>query len=107
MPEEEKLTEEDRTAARDFTLARLAIARGYAGAICTGLDHIILTFAHGEHDPKGADRIAALDEMSEMSGLLSRALEAAQDLIEDVDFTEGEPDIPEGDGYDEEGAGDE
>lgn len=100
MPEE-KVTPEEATAAREFVLARLAVARAYASALGAGVDTCVVLFVDGGEDPTGAERVQTLDHLVELSGLFARAIEAAQDLIDDVDFTEGEPDFPEGDGFDE------
>ena len=93
----------DPSAARDFVLARLAAARARVAAIEKGIDACIACFLIEKLDPTGKDRADLLDDLAEEAGCLSRALEAAQELLEDVDPKEGEPDLPEGDEFDQDG----
>ena len=86
---------------RDFVMARLAAGRAYATSAIAQLDECLGFFVDPELDGDGKERTELLEGVVEDAGLLSRAIEAAQELLGDIDFTEGEPDLPEGDGYDE------
>jgi hypothetical protein len=93
---------EEKTAARDFVMARLGAARACVGAASTEIDNALGCFVSPEDDKKGEERGGAMESAVDLLGEAVRAVEAAQDMLEDVDFSEGEPDLPEGDGEDPE-----
>lgn len=87
---------------RDFVLARLAAARGFVGMIQSDLDDCLQLFLGPEEDKDGKQREEAIAIMVDSAGLLSRSLEAAQEMLSETDPKEEEPDLPEGDEFDEE-----
>lgn len=87
---------------RDFVLARVAAARNHAADMVSALDDYITLAINPDEDKKGETRKELLEAVLDDAGYLSRAVEAAQDL--EYDFTEGEPEIPQEDGFDDDGA---
>lgn len=89
---------------RDFIMARLAAARGHLSVATEALDGCLTLFLFPDEDKDGSERSEALDIISESAGEFSRAIEAAQTLLEGLDkkqLAEEEPDLPEGDEFDE------
>jgi hypothetical protein len=89
---------------RDFILARLAAARGHLAAATDALDNCINFWIWPDEDKGGKERADLLDVVSEAAGELSRAAEAAQTAMEGLSKDElkaEEPDLPEGDEFDE------
>ena len=91
--------------ARDFIMARLGAARAYSALIAEQIDECLSLFIEPDEDRDGKERIDLLESISEVSGLLSRAVETAQTGFETLgksELREGEPDLPEGEEFDEE-----
>jgi hypothetical protein len=89
---------------RDFIMARLAAARGHIYVATEALDDCINGFLFPAEDKDGSERSEALDIVSSAAGELSRAVESAQTLLESLDkkqLSEEEPDLPEGDEFDD------
>jgi len=93
--------EEERTAARDFCMARLAACRGALAIATDGLDEALALFIDPEGDAKGKTRSELLEGIDDAIGLAARAVQAAQALFEEIDPKEGEPDPDEDDGDDD------
>ena len=68
---------------RDFTLARLAIARGSLQAAIEAIDDCVGAFANPESDKRGKDRRELIGDALECTGTANRALEAAEQEIKD------------------------
>jgi hypothetical protein len=89
---------------RDFIMARLAAARGHLAVAADALDGCLGLFLFPVDDKDGAERNEALDIISESAGEVSRSVEAAQTLFDGLDkkqLVEEEPELPEGDEFDE------
>ncbi len=84
-------TEEIDPRARDFVIARIAIARTDARAAVEQLDEALALFSDPDEDPKGKDRNESLAEALELLGRATRAAESAEDKIGAVDPEAGEP----------------
>lgn len=84
--------DEERTLARDFTLARLAVCRGHLASSMAALDEALALFADPDEDAKGKDRKELLEGIDESLGGAATALQMAQVSWEDCDPAEGEPD---------------
>jgi len=97
-----KKDKEEATAARDFVMARLGACRGSMAIAGDALDQTLSLFVDPDDDKKGEARVELLDTVDLALGEAARAVQAAQELLDDVDPKEGEPDLPEGDGHDEE-----
>jgi len=94
---------EEQSTQRDFVLARLAAARAHSARISEGLESCIDFFLFPEEDEDGEGRKEILEALLDDIGGLTRSVDAAQTGCEgDFDFSEGEPDLPEGDEFDEE-----
>jgi hypothetical protein len=83
--------EEEATASREYTLARLAAARGALASASTGLDEALILFVTTEDDKKGSKRAALLEAIDEAIGIAAIAIQAAQGSWEGCDPAEGEP----------------
>ena len=84
--------------ARDFILARLAVASSHANSATEAINDCINLFVFPTEDKDGSDRSEALDIISSASGELSRAVEAAQEIMDSLskdELAEGEPDDEE------------
>lgn len=84
---------EEATASREYTLARLAIARGALASSATALDEALILFVDTPDDKKGAKRAQLLEAIDEGIGVAARAVQAAQTSWDFVDPGEGEPDV--------------
>lgn len=93
--------DEERSAARDFCMARLAACRGALAMATSALDDALAHFASPEDDLKGKERATLLEAIDEQIGEAARAVQLAQTAWEDVNPKEGEPD-PEDEDEDEE-----
>lgn len=100
---EDRLDAEERTAARDFVMARLAACRAYVAAVSMELDTCLGLFVDPEDDTKGKDRADLLEQIDDDLGAAVIALHAAQEVWEDVDPAEGEPEAEEVEEDDDEG----
>lgn len=76
---------------RDFVMARLAAARVLAQSALEAIDEATLLCVHPEDDAKGRKRSDALGGALELVGAATRALEAAEQVLPDIDNEEGEP----------------
>lgn len=83
---------EERTAARDYVMARLAACRGALAMATAALDAALGHFLVPEEDPKGKHRAEALEAVDELIGDGARAVQAAQEVWPDVDPREAEED---------------
>ena len=89
----------ERTAARDFVMARLAAARVYATEAIDNIDAALAAFIAPDEDRKGEQRAEALEGADEFLGLAAGTVQAAQEMWPEVDPREGE--APHGDDEDE------
>lgn len=87
--------------ARDGAMARLAAARACAQSAIEAIDEAIHLFVETGDDAKGKERTELIDSALEAAGMLSRALEAAQEDMKEVDPEECEPWDEDGDDEDE------
>lgn len=91
-----KIDAEDRTAARDYVLARLAICRGALASASMAIDEAVLMFLEPSDDKRGEGRSGLLEGIDSAIGDAARAIQAAMPAMEDIDPKEGETD-PEDD----------
>lgn len=77
--------------ARDAFMARLASARASSQAALDAIDEAIALCVDPSEDDDGEEREDLVDAAIEAAGCTSRALEAASDVIEDIDAAAGEP----------------
>lgn len=92
---------EEQTAARDFTMARLAACRGALALAGAALDECLSLFVDPAEDPKGKDRAELLEAVDGHIGEAARGIQLAQVGWDDIDPKEGEPDPEEDDDGDE------
>ena len=76
---------------RDYVMARLLAARSAAQDALNAIDEAAELFTNPDEDKKGKHRVELVDTALEASGAASRALESAQEVLDDVDMQEGEP----------------
>lgn len=76
---------------RDYVMARLAAARSTLADALAAVDESIELFTNPDEDKSGKKRTDALDAALEAAGAASRALEAADEVMPEVDFKEREP----------------
>lgn len=93
---------EERTAAREYLLARLAICRGALALACNSVDEVLHHFVYPAADIKGKERAELMETADEAIGEAARALQLAQATMEDIDPREGEPDEEDEDADDDE-----
>ncbi len=93
MPNDEMSPSE----ARDFVMARVGAGAAAATSARDLMIDVLNACADGDTE---MDRAEALSQIDDMLGEASRAVQLAQELIEQVDPEEAEPDLPEGDGHD-------
>lgn len=86
---------------RDFVMARLAACRAHMSWGSEQLDMALALFVDPAADEQGELRAEILDGIDDTIGEAARAIQAAQELLGDIDPLEGEPELPEGDGHDE------
>lgn len=91
----------DSANARDYVMARLAACRTWLTAAIEEVDECIGEFLAPESDADGSGRATRLEDVDESIGEAARSVQLAQDAIGDIDPEETEPDLPEGDGHDE------
>jgi len=84
-------TSEENTAARDFTMARLAACRGSLAAAASCLDDALILFTTPSEDIRGKDRSDLLEAIDANIGEAARAVQLAQTGWVDVDPREEEP----------------
>lgn len=88
-------TTETASAARDFTMARLAACRGALALAVDGVDAMLALFLVPSDDAKGKDRAELLEAVDDHIGEAARSVQLAQGSWGDVDPREEEPDIEE------------
>lgn len=88
---------EERTAAREFCLARMAACRGSLASACAALDEALILFIDTDEDAKGKQRSELLEAVDASIGDAARAIQAAMPSMEDLDPKEGEPDVDDDD----------
>jgi hypothetical protein len=76
---------------RDFVMARLAAGRAAAQAAINAIDDAMNLFVNPDDDKGGKEREADVEEALEALGVACRAIEAAEESLDEVDMTEGEP----------------
>jgi hypothetical protein len=82
--------------ARDYIMARLAAAKAYNLAVGDTLDTVIEAFVDPADDESGASRKEALEMASDASGEVSRSIELAQVVFDELtsgELVEQEPDL--------------
>jgi hypothetical protein len=94
--------EEERSAARDFCMARLAACRGAISLAAGALDEALAHFTDPSDDFKGKERALLLEAIDDQLGEAARAVQLAQGAWSDVDPSEEEPDQEEPDDPEEE-----
>jgi hypothetical protein len=87
--------EEEASASREYTLARLAVVRGALASASSGLDEILVLFVAPDDDKKGSKRSELLEAIDESIGIAATAVQSAQTSWEDCDPGEGEPEEEE------------
>lgn len=95
-------TDEEATASREYTLARLAAARGALASAASALDEALVLMVAPDDDKKGEKRSELLEAIDESIGVAASAVQAAQASWEDCDPAEGEPPYDEEDAEDDE-----
>lgn len=85
---------------RDFVLARLAMCRASLAAAAGMLDDALGLYLDPSEDKDGGERKGLLEGVDGFIGEAARAVQAAQELADDIDPKEGEPELPEDDGLD-------
>lgn len=98
IDEDEDLEDEDdedddelEITERDYVMARLAAARAASQQAVTAIDESLHFFVIPEDDKSGKKRREMIDEALEAMGVATRSLEAAEEILPEVDMTEGEP----------------
>lgn len=74
---------------RDFVLARLAAGNSYAQGALEAIQEFVALCLDG--DDEGEERVAALQAALEQLGCATRALEAAEAQLPNMDMAEIEP----------------
>jgi len=97
-----KRDESERTAAREFLLARLAACRGALASASSSLDEALILFVDTGEDPKGKERSKLLEAVDLAIGEAARAIQLAMPAMGDVDPSEGEPEPEDEEDEDEE-----
>ena len=82
---------DDEAILRDFVMARLAAGRALAAEAVKECDEALALFVNPSEDAKGKDRKEAVATALELLGSASRAIEAAEEALPDVDYEMGEP----------------
>ena len=88
---QEEAEANEKSAARDATMARLAAARSCAQAAVDAIDEALVLFVDPDEDDDGSERTELIETALEQAGMASRALEAAQAEMKDIDAEECEP----------------
>lgn len=92
-----KRDEDERTAAREFLLARLAICHGALTSAASSVDDALILFGDPTEDAKGKERSKLLEAADVAIGEAARAIQLAMPAMADVDPGEGEPEPEEED----------
>ena len=77
--------------ARDYAMARLAAARVAAASAVSAIDEALDLFVEVDEDEKGEERTELITTALESVGCATRALEAAEEIMDQVDPEECEP----------------
>lgn len=85
------LSDDERTAARDFVMARLAAARLQATAVIECIDECIGHFIDTDEDLKGKARVEIIEAADACIADVARALQLAGEAMGDIDPEEEEP----------------
>jgi hypothetical protein len=95
--------QDERTAARDFVMARLAACLVNLEAAKALVQDTLGLMVTPEEDDKGKQRAQNLEAIDDAIGLAATSVQSAQGEWEEVDPKEGEPDFEddEDDGDDE------
>lgn len=88
---EEGDEDEDGLVARDFVMARLAAGRAAATEMIAAIDEANGLFLNPDDDMSGRKRKEAIGDALEAAGAATRALECAEEGLDDVDMKAGEP----------------
>ena len=91
----------DSSDARDYVMARLAATRAWLTDAIEEVEECVGEFIAPDSDADGSSRAARLETIDESIGEAARSVQLAQEAMSDIDPAEGEPDLPEGDGHDE------
>ena len=83
--------DEDDENINDYVKARLASALASLEASKSAVLEALALFNNPDDDDKGKERKELVDTALEAAGCATRALEAAEEVVEDCDFTEPEP----------------
>jgi len=94
--------EEERSAARDFLMARAAACRGAISTASEALDEFLQLMIQPDHDKLGKRRAELLEMIDDLLGQAAISIQHAQPAWSDVDPKEEEPEIDEDDDEDEE-----
>lgn len=90
-PEPEIVDVDEAEGDRDYVMARLASASVSLKASAEAIDEALALFNNPDDDKKGKERKELVATALETAGCATRALEAAEGLIPNVDFELGEP----------------
>lgn len=88
---EVEVDDDEAIAARDAVMARLAAARAAATSTVAAIDEALLLFINPDEDTSGRKRKEALDDALEEAGAVCRALECAEEELDDADMKAREP----------------
>ncbi len=83
---------EEASAAREFLLARLAVARGNISAAASELDEALSHFGAPDQDTSGKLRAKLLESCDAALAEAARGVQMAMGALQDIDPTEEEPD---------------
>lgn len=105
-PEDDDDDEVDATD-RDFVMARLAAGRTAASDAVTMIDEALSIMIAPDDDAKGKKRKECIVDALEALGVATRAMECAEENVDEYDPTEGEPwDVEEDEDEDDDEDGD-
>ena len=91
-PDDEDDDEDEIDATdRDFVMARLAAGRTAAHDAVTMIDEALSIMIAPEDDAKGKKRKECITDALEALGVATRAMECAEENVDEYDPTEGEP----------------
>lgn len=89
--EPEPLDEDEATVSRDFIIARIGIAISEMDQARAALTDALAMFVSTDDDKTGKERAELVDAAIEHASNATRALELAQDNLDEYDPSEGEP----------------
>lgn len=92
---------EERSAARDFVMARLAAARGQLSAATGALDDALILFVETDDDRTGKKRAELIEAVDASIAEAARGVQLAMSELDAIDPKETEPE-PEDDEDEEE-----